>query len=57
MTKPTGACACCATRAYVDRRGTVYNIHRAAMANVDRDMILLASRNGGGTFQRANIHR
>jgi hypothetical protein len=55
--QPTGACACCATRAFVDSRGTVYNLYRAAMANVDRDMFLLTSRNGGESFQGANIHR
>jgi hypothetical protein len=54
--EPTGACACCATRAFVDERGTVFILYRAAAANVDRDMVLLTSRSRGESFHGANIH-
>jgi hypothetical protein len=48
---PTGACACCGTRALADSRGIVYALYRAATANVDRDMILLTSRDHGAHFE------
>jgi hypothetical protein len=50
---PTGACACCGTRALADRSGTLYMLYRAATAGVERDMTLLWSRDSGRTFQRA----
>ena len=31
----TGACACCGTKALVDRRGRLYILYRAAKANVE----------------------
>jgi hypothetical protein len=55
--KPTGACGCCGTRAFVDRNGTVYALYRAATADVDRDMYLLTSRNRGLSFGGVNIHK
>src|SRR5262249_33701041 len=36
----TGACACCGTKALVDRRGNVHVLFRAAKGNVERDMML-----------------
>jgi hypothetical protein len=54
--EPTGACACCAVRAFADRRGSVYILYRAATANVNRDMILLTSRDHGQSFQGTRLH-
>lgn len=55
--QPTGACGCCAMRAFVDSRGALYVTYRAAGENVNRDMTLLTSRDGGATFQSALLHR
>src|SRR5262249_35852948 len=49
--RATGACACCGTRALVDARGNLFALYRAATAGVDRDMILLGSRDRGEHFQ------
>jgi hypothetical protein len=51
----TGACACCGTRALVDRRGTLYVLYRAAKANVERDMMLVTSRDHGVHFRAASL--
>jgi hypothetical protein len=53
----TGACGCCGARAFADSSGTVYALYRAATRNVDRDMVLLISRDHGRTFQGGPIHR
>jgi hypothetical protein len=49
--EPTGACACCSTKALVDRNGTLYVMYRSAAATVNRDMYLLFSRDRGKTFE------
>ncbi|MDB5352781.1 MAG: hypothetical protein JWN86_4028 [Planctomycetota bacterium] len=54
--QPTGACACCGTRALADGRGDVFVLYRAATASVNRDMILLTSRDRGSHFQAAKLH-
>ena len=46
-----GACACCGTKALVDRRGALYVLYRAATRNVERDMMLVTSRDQGQTLQ------
>jgi hypothetical protein len=51
----TGACGCCGTKALVDRRGTLYVLYRAAKNNVERDMMLLASRDRGARFLAASL--
>jgi hypothetical protein len=51
----TGACACCGTKALVDRRGTLYVLYRAAKASVERDMMLATSRDHGAHFQAASL--
>jgi hypothetical protein len=51
----TGACACCGTKALVDRRGTLYVLYRAAKGNVERDMMLVTSRDHGAHFQSASL--
>lgn len=55
LDRPTGVCACCGTRALVDRRGTVYMLYRAATAGVERDMSLLPSTDRGVHFQRTAL--
>jgi hypothetical protein len=51
LARETGACACCGTRALADARGNFFALYRAATHDVDRDMILLTSRDGGKHFQ------
>jgi hypothetical protein len=51
----TGACACCGTKALVDRRGTLYVLYRAARGGTDRDMMLATSRDQGAHFQAASL--
>ncbi|HEV3165024.1 MAG TPA: sialidase family protein [Isosphaeraceae bacterium] len=50
LASETGACGCCGTRALADRQGNLYMLYRAAGAGVDRDMVLLTSRDHGQTF-------
>lgn len=54
--EPTGACGCCGARAFADRHGSVYALYRAATAGVDRDMILLTSRDRGARFEGTRLH-
>jgi hypothetical protein len=51
----TGACACCGTKALVDRGGTLYVLYRAAKGNVERDMMLLTSGDHGAHFEVASL--
>jgi len=51
----TGACACCGTKALVDRRGTLYILYRAARANVERDMMLVTSSDHGAHFKATSL--
>ncbi|MBX6314986.1 MAG: hypothetical protein IRY99_19025, partial [Isosphaeraceae bacterium] len=57
LAQETGACACCGTRAFFDRAGTFYALYRAATNNVDRDMILVASRDWDRGYQTEVIHK
>lgn len=52
----TGACGCCGMRAFVDSQGILYALYRAAGANVNRDTMLLVSRDKGATFQEKRLH-
>ncbi len=54
--KPTGACGCCGMRALADRSGNVYALYRAATAMVNRDEVLLISRDRGVSFEMASTH-
>jgi hypothetical protein len=57
LAEPTGACACCGTRALVDPRGTLYAMFRAAgEGGEQRDMYLLASSDRGKTFRGGPLH-
>jgi hypothetical protein len=53
---PTGACACCGMRAFANGAGNVFALYRAATEMVNRDEILLVSRNHGADFEIANRH-
>jgi hypothetical protein len=55
--EPTGACACCGMRAFAGGPGLLYMLYRAATESVDRDMMLLASRDAGQTFRGARIDK
>jgi len=57
LTEPTGACACCALRTFVDSQGTICVLFRSATAKVNRDMYLLASRDQGKSFQSTLLHK
>ena len=54
--KPTGACGCCGMRAFADRAGNVFALYRAASEKVNRDEVLLASRNHGASFETITSH-
>jgi hypothetical protein len=45
-----GACGCCGMRAFVDSRGTLFILYRAAAQGIHRDMTLLVSKDRGRTF-------
>ena len=49
--RETGACGCCGARAFVDRRGSVHLLYRAATGGADRDMYLLSSDDHAGHFR------
>src|SRR5262249_27151182 len=53
--EPTGACGCCGMRAFAGDSGALYMLYRAATESVDRDMVLLVSRDAGRTFQGSRI--
>jgi hypothetical protein len=56
LERPTGACACCGTRALADRRGTIYLLYRAATGGLERSMYLLTSDDRAGHFRGASVH-
>lgn len=51
----TGACACCSMKAFIDARGLLYVLYRAAGGNVNRDTTLLFSRNQGKSFEQKTL--
>jgi len=50
-----GACGCCGMRAFVDHRGALFALYRAAAQNIHRNMTLLVSTNHGRTFQAQEV--
>jgi hypothetical protein len=54
--RDTGACACCGMRALADDAGNLFTLYRAAGAKVNRDEILLLSRDRGRTFAVVSDH-
>jgi hypothetical protein len=55
LEQPTGACACCGTRALATRRGDLFVLYRAATEFVNRDMLLVISKDHGIHFQEQSI--
>ena len=52
-----GACQCCGLRALVEpRHGTIHVSYRTAAGNVNRDMTLLTSTDGGESFVPSTMH-
>ena len=56
LDRATGACGCCGARAFVDRRGDLLALYRAATLDVERDMILVASKDHGAHFEGKSLH-
>ncbi|MBI5281054.1 MAG: exo-alpha-sialidase [Candidatus Solibacter usitatus] len=52
---PTGACGCCGMRAHADADGKLRVLYRGTQLMVHRDMYLLTSTDGGGTFEGRKI--
>jgi hypothetical protein len=53
---PSGACACCSMRAFVDRTGTLNVLYRAAAREGTlRDTMLLISKDKGKTFTNRSL--
>jgi hypothetical protein len=55
--KPSGACGCCGMRAFIDSKGFLYMLYRAAGENTNRDMTLLVSRDKAATFESGTLHK
>jgi hypothetical protein len=55
--QPTGACGCCGMKAFIDAQGRLYVLYRAAVNRVDRDTVLLVSRDQGKTFSSSTLAR
>jgi hypothetical protein len=50
-----GACGCCGMRAFVDQRGTLSILYRAAAQNIHRDITLLVSTDHAASFRASNV--
>jgi hypothetical protein len=55
--QPTGTCGCCGMRGFLDSKGTLRLLYRAASQKVNRDMFLLTSNDAGKTFDSALVQR
>ncbi len=53
----SGACGCCGMRAFADAQGNVFALFRTASTALDRDMMLLVSRDRGERFSGDYVHR
>ena len=53
----SGACGCCGMRAFADAQGNVFALFRTASTALDRDMMLLVSRDRGERFTGDYVHR
>ena len=51
----SGACGCCGMKAFSDQKGTLFALFRSASTKMDRDEILMASRDGGRRFETLNL--
>ena len=54
--KPTGACACCGMKAFIDSAGHVFAFYRSAADKLHRDETLLISLDQGHDFDIAYTH-
>lgn len=54
--RPTGACGCCGMKAFADSQGNVFALYRAASEMVNRDEMLLVSRDHAADFAIALAH-
>jgi hypothetical protein len=54
--QPTGACACCSAKGFVDRSGRLLILYRAATGGTERDMVLLTSSDQGRKFRGGRLH-
>ncbi len=52
--KASGACGCCGMRAFTDRSGNLFALFRGASTMMDRDEVLMVSRNQGERFDVLN---
>jgi hypothetical protein len=50
-----GACGCCGMRAFVDRRGALFVLYRAAGKSIHRNMTLLVSTDAGRNFRTQEV--
>jgi hypothetical protein len=50
-----GACGCCGTGAFVDRRANLYVLFRAARETLHRETVLLTSKDRGVTFASRSL--
>ncbi len=50
-----GACGCCGMRAFVDGRGALFVLYRAAAEAIHRNMTLLVSTDRGHTFRASEV--
>ena len=57
LAKSTSACPCCGMRAFADSSGAAYILFRAATEGVNRDELLLVSREPGAEFEIASAHK
>jgi hypothetical protein len=53
----SGACGCCGMRAFADTAGHVFALFRTASTALNRDMMLLVSRDRGESFKGDYVHR
>ena len=56
LDQPTGACGCCGMKAFANGQGRLFAFYRAASEKVNREELLLVSRNGGTDFEVAFSH-
>ncbi len=54
-TSRTGACGCCAMKAFIDKQGILYLLYRSAGENLNRDTMLLISRDKGKNFVSSTL--
>jgi hypothetical protein len=50
-----GACPCCSTEVFTDRKGQVYAMYRIAASKSERDMALAVSADRGRSFRGSRI--